>query len=145
MKAKSSRDNPYQDIIHLKRPVSTKHPPMSLYQRAAQFSSFSVLAGYDEKIDQARQVKKERMVLAETAYEEINQKLTALQAALKERPQVLPTISLTYFHPDGDGEGGTYLTDQGRLKKLDGYHRKIMMEDGRLIAMDEIVEISWQA
>ena len=37
----------YDDIIHLSRPVSKKHSPMSNFDRAAQFSPFAALTGYD--------------------------------------------------------------------------------------------------
>ena len=35
----------YSDIIHLPRPVSKTHPPMSLRDRAGQFAPFSALTG----------------------------------------------------------------------------------------------------
>lgn len=40
----------YEDIIFLPRPVSKNHPPMSLQDRAAQFSPFAALTGYGELI-----------------------------------------------------------------------------------------------
>ena len=40
----------YEDIIHLSRPVSTKHPPMSRENRAAQFAPFAALVGFEELI-----------------------------------------------------------------------------------------------
>lgn len=40
----------YQDIIDMERPVSRKHKPMSLHDRAAQFASFAALKGYDEAV-----------------------------------------------------------------------------------------------
>lgn len=36
----------YDDIINLPRPVSSKHPPMPMSDRAAQFSPFAALTGY---------------------------------------------------------------------------------------------------
>ena len=36
----------YDDIIHLPHPDSPKHPRMSLYDRAAQFSPFAALTGH---------------------------------------------------------------------------------------------------
>ncbi len=45
----------YDDIIHLPRPVSQKHRPMSMIDRAAQFSPFAALTGYEDAIhDTAR-------------------------------------------------------------------------------------------
>lgn len=37
----------YDDIIELPHPVSKKHPQMALSDRAAQFSPFAALTGYD--------------------------------------------------------------------------------------------------
>ena len=37
----------YDDLIYLPHPVSRKHPPMSAMDRAAQFSPFSALTGYE--------------------------------------------------------------------------------------------------
>lgn len=42
----------YDAIINMKRPVSKKHKPMSKLNRAAQFSSFAALKGYDENISE---------------------------------------------------------------------------------------------
>lgn len=42
---------PYDDIIGLEHPTSRRHPRMSLSDRAAQFSSFAALRGFEEKID----------------------------------------------------------------------------------------------
>jgi hypothetical protein len=41
----------YDDIINLPHPTSTKHPRMSLYDRAAQFSPFAALKGHDDAIE----------------------------------------------------------------------------------------------
>ncbi len=40
----------YDDIIHLPHHVSKVHPPMSMYQRAAQFAPFAALTGHDAAI-----------------------------------------------------------------------------------------------
>jgi hypothetical protein len=38
---------PYDDMLHLPHHVSQRHPQMSLHDRAAQFSPFAALTGYD--------------------------------------------------------------------------------------------------
>ena len=38
---------PYDDIIHLPHPTSKNRPRMSIHDRAAQFSPFAALAGYE--------------------------------------------------------------------------------------------------
>ena len=37
----------YSDMLDLPRPVSKKHPPMSLEKRAAQFMPFAALTGFE--------------------------------------------------------------------------------------------------
>lgn len=49
----------YDDIINLPHPTSKKHPRMSMINRAAQFSPFAALTGYDDAIqDVERQAEK---------------------------------------------------------------------------------------
>ena len=45
----------YADIIHLPRPVSKTHPPMSLRDRAGQFAPFSALTGLHAAADRTEQ------------------------------------------------------------------------------------------
>jgi hypothetical protein len=43
----------YADIIDLPHHVSKKHPQMPRLSRAAQFSPFAALTGFEEQIDEA--------------------------------------------------------------------------------------------
>ncbi len=43
----------YDQIINLPRHVSSKHPPMPLSKRAAQFSPYAALVGHHEQIRQS--------------------------------------------------------------------------------------------
>ena len=43
-------NNNYEDIINLPHHVSTKHPQMSIEQRAAQFAPFAALVGFEERV-----------------------------------------------------------------------------------------------
>lgn len=42
----------YDDIINLEHPSSAKHPRMPMADRAAQFSAFAALTGFDRMIDE---------------------------------------------------------------------------------------------
>jgi hypothetical protein len=46
----------YEDIIDLPHPTSTKHPRMSMHDRAAQFSPFAALTGHEEAIEETAQI-----------------------------------------------------------------------------------------
>ena len=54
------QDN-YEDIIHLPHHVSTVHPQMSRQDRAAQFSAFRALTGYEEVIQKTQKKAEKRM------------------------------------------------------------------------------------
>ena len=41
----------YEDMLDMEHHVSKKHPQMSMHDRAAQFSPFAALTGYDEAAD----------------------------------------------------------------------------------------------
>jgi hypothetical protein len=46
---------PYEDIVDLPHHVSKKHHHMSMHDRAAQFSPFAALTGYEQAIDETRE------------------------------------------------------------------------------------------
>lgn len=50
MNKKVDQKSPYADIINLPRPVSKKHAPLTMKQRAAQFSPFAAVSGHSEAI-----------------------------------------------------------------------------------------------
>ena len=50
---KENEASPYEDIIDMPHHVSTRHRPMPIGKRAAQFAPFAALSGHDEAIDRA--------------------------------------------------------------------------------------------
>ena len=55
----------YDDLLYLPHPVSRKHPPMSAMDRAAQFSPFSALTGYEAVLQEAGRLTDSRAELTE--------------------------------------------------------------------------------
>lgn len=53
-------ENNYDDMLDMPPHKSTKHPPMALASRAAQFSPFAALSGYEDAIKQTEQRMEER-------------------------------------------------------------------------------------
>ncbi len=45
----------YEDIINLPHHISERHPRMPMSERAAQFSSFAALSGYEDAIRKTEQ------------------------------------------------------------------------------------------
>ena len=65
----------YDDIIHLPHPVSTKHARMSRIDRAAQFSPFAALTGYDAVITETGRLTDSSVELDESRKEVLNERL----------------------------------------------------------------------
>ena len=62
----------YEDIINLPHHVSAKHPKMSMYNRAAQFSPFSALTGYEKATEEAQKKQEEAVRRRNAPVDEVN-------------------------------------------------------------------------
>ncbi|MEG0805886.1 MAG: YolD-like family protein [Lachnospiraceae bacterium] len=129
--------NNYDDIIQLPHPVSKKHPPMSIWDRAAQFAPFSALTGYGEAVRETARQTNRKKELDESEKERLREKLNFIADKIKESPEV----TITYFCPDEKKDGGFYECITGHVKKIDNYNRIVCMMDGTGIAIEEILEI----
>ena len=129
----------YEDIIHLPHHVSEKHPRMSMRNRAAQFSPFAALTGYDAAIRVYARQTHRRIHLSEDEQAEIGRKLRAL--AEGEAPEA----AFVYFVPDARKEGGEYVSCTARVKRIDMPARRVILTDGREIPIDDILEIDCPA
>ena len=127
----------YEDIIHLPHHVSATRPQMSMSDRAAQFSPFAALTGYDEAIKETGRLTDDRIELDENTRTALDIK----QAYLAENINIHPEISITYFLPDTKKDVGEYVTSTGSLKRIDEYERMLIFVDGRKIPIDEIANI----
>ena len=105
----------YSDIIHLPHHVSKTHPQMSMHDRAAQFSPFAALTGYDSAILETARLTEEKITLNEDMQELLDIKFQQLLEHLSEKP----LISITFFCPDKRKQGGSYVSASGTVKKLD--------------------------
>lgn len=130
--------NGYEDIMMMPRHVSTTRAPMGRWNRAAQFSPFAALTGYDAEISEAMRVTYPKLYLSVDMQEEINEKLVELVEGIAQQPQV----SLTYFVRDLKKSGGEYVTAVGQLKRFDEYERSLVLTDGRKIPVDEIYNVA---
>lgn len=127
----------YEDIIHLPHHVSSKRPPMPMSDRAAQFSPFAALTGYDDAIRETGRLTEQKIQLDEEALAILDEKFHVLQEHLDEYPE----IQFTYFKPDERKAGGTYITASGIVKKIQEYERQLILEDGSVIPIDDILEM----
>lgn len=130
--------NPYKDIINLPHHISTSRPHMSVYDRAAQFSPFAALTGYDAAITETARLTDKRIELDEDSKADLNERLCMIQDRIDEKPKV----SMVYFLADKRKSGGAYVTVTGWVKKIDKYKRTVVMQDATKIPIDLIIEIN---
>lgn len=64
----------YKDIINLPHHVSKTRPQMSMLDRAAQFSPFAALTGYDAAIKETGRLTDEKIELSEEAKASLDRK-----------------------------------------------------------------------
>lgn len=132
-------ENPYSDIIHLTRPVSKRHPKMLLQDRAAQFSPFAALSGFEEGIKETARKTTYRKELDESEKNVINEQLNQLVSLLNASQT--PTITVEYFIADTLKEGGTYSTKTGQVKKIDIYRNLLVFTDNTLVNIENIITL----
>ncbi len=130
----------YDDIIHRRRPVSRTHSPMPAEERAAQFSPFAALTGYEDVIDEAARLTAQPVELGEDAGKELNEGLARL-AARTDPPGEPAAVELTWFEPDGIKLGGEYLTRFVTVRRVDRTYRVLELEDRSVIPMDALLEL----
>ena len=120
----------YQDMLDMPRHVSRRHPQMSLSARAAQFSPFAALTGYEDVIAETGRHTDSRIYLSDDEKLSIND-------AIKD--SVGKGISLVCFVPDERKDGGSYEKAEGTLRRIDPGSGVLVLDDGRRIRIDDIV------
>jgi hypothetical protein len=129
--------NQYEDIINLPHHVSPTRPQMPMSDRAAQFAPFAALTGYDAAIKETGRLTDEKIELDEEALTALDMKYQFLMDALDDAPEV----TITYFQPDERKAGGKYVSAVGVVRKVDDFERRITMQDGAKIQMDDVLSI----
>ena len=130
----------YDDIINLPHHVSVTRPHMTVIDRAAQFSPFAALTGYAAAIKETARLTDDRVELDEYIKGALSEKLQLLAERIKEYPEII----ITYFQPDVKKNGGSYVTANSTVKKIDEYERMVVMSDGTAIPIDDIISIDGQ-
>lgn len=130
-------NNKYDDIINLPHPKSSRHAPMSMIDRGAQFSPFAALVGYDDAIRETARLTESRVELDESTKTALDEKIRWIMESMAQKPRV----SVTWFRPDERKNGGAYVETAGSVKKVDVYRRCLCMEEGEEISFESIVGI----
>ena len=126
--------NKYDDMIYLPNPTPTCKPRMSLHDRAAQFSPFAALTGYEDAVEETARLTDTRLELSEDMKTILNEKMQMIVDNLDSEP----IVTITYFVPDKKKSGGAYVDVTGVVKEIDEYERCIVMTDKKKIPIEQV-------
>ena len=126
----------YDRIIGHTHHTSKRRPHMSMINRAAQFSPFAALVGYDEAVMETARLTGEKIILDDDAVAAINRTLMQIDSGKT-------SVAITHFVPDMVKSGGEYLITSGTVKKIDRIEQTVILTDGTSIHIDDIFDISF--
>lgn len=128
----------YKDMLHLPHPVSVSHPRMSLQDRAAQFSPFAALTGYEDALRETARQTEQFIELEEDKKQEINRQICYLQQHRNEKM----IVKITYFVQDMRKSGGTYNVLEGYVYRIDENNRSLRICETEIL-IDRIYQIDF--
>ncbi|MBR5441547.1 MAG: hypothetical protein IKV44_01205 [Clostridia bacterium] len=127
----------YSDIIDLPHHTSKTQRHMSATGRAAQFSSFEALTGYEALVEEQARLTDGRLELSSEEINELNDEMNYLM----DNATLCPQVEIIYFIPDEKKAGGKYVTINMKIRKIDPILRTITDVDNNVISMDMIYKI----
>ena len=130
-------EHKYDDILNMPHHVSNTRPHMSMHDRAAQFSPFAALVGYDDAVKETARLTNEKQELTADKIADLNQKIAFLTEHADERPEV----TIEYFIPDEKKAGGMYVTLSGNFRRIDEYNHNMVFTSGEEIPLNDIFDI----
>ena len=127
----------YEDIVGISYLGSMVRPHMDPQERAAQFSPFSALTGYEEAVQETARRTEQMPELSEDQMCVLNEQIRYLRAEIGRHPEIM----VTYFEPDRRKAGGRLSEKRGRLKMIKEYEAALVFEDGTAVPADFITDI----
>ena len=127
----------YDDIINLPHHVSPTRQRMSMHDRAAQFAPFAALVGYDDAVAETARLTEARPELDAQEQRAINERLAYIVDHIHEQPEVC----VKYFIPDEHKSGGAIIEVSGKVKKISATDGIIVMADGCVIPITDVMDI----
>ena len=129
----------YSKLKNITRPQYPDLPPMSIEDRAAQFSPFAAVVGYDDAVEETARFTDSMIELSEDEVVLLNGALARLRETIGEKPQ----IRVTYFVPDAKKDGGEYVSKTGIVKRIDEYENVLIFTDGDKVTVSSIIKVEF--
>ena len=126
----------YGDIIHLSRPIS-RHPKMSVENRAKLFTPFSALRGFDIEILTKEQDRLlvSRVTLGSDQQELIRYRLNHLRSGQKVTVICFALVKELKGIPLGE-----YVAQKGKVRRVDDFYQVLVLDSG-VVAFEDIREL----
>ena len=139
MEREKEWDHRYDDILELPHPVSSRHAPMSMTDRGAQFSPFAALTGYEAAVEETARLTQTKGEMTEDKKQMLDEKLHLLLDSAHHPP----TVRITYFVPDARKAGGSYETVTGCVRGIDPLGQYLILTDKRTVPLEDLWELEW--
>ena len=105
-----------------------------MIDRAAQFSPFAALSGYDASISEAGRLTDIRSAMTEDVKDELDRMLNVISGD----PDKQYTVKVTFFHSDPLKDGGRYEEFRGTVKHIDRYGGRLIFTEGTEIPLGDL-------
>ena len=135
---KTDETHRYDDIIDMPHHVSAKRKQMDPAMRAAQFSPFAALTGFENYISEEGRFTDCRAELDEEEKNAIGARLSSLASEYPNSCEVV----VTYYSEDSKKAGGKYLTVSGKIEKIDSEKGTVTFEDGFSVLVSDVFSVS---
>lgn len=129
----------YDDILYLSHHVSPTRRRMTMAERAAQFSPFAALAGYEDAVRETGRVVEQRIDLSEEEKAVLDHKQQVILAALERGER--PKVTVTYFQPDAKKNGGAYIDFTGKIKRIKTAENRFVFMNDMEISFSDIFDL----
>lgn len=129
----------YSKILDLSRPEYPDIPKMPIEDRAAQFSPFAAVVGYEDAVAEESRLTERRIEQSEDEAAKLDMSL----ARLREEISQSPLIKATYFVPDLKKDGGEYVSKEGRVRRIDEACGLLIFTDRTSIKIADLIGLDF--
>ena len=129
----------YDDILYLPHHVSPTRRRMTMAERAAQFSPFAALVGYEDAVRETGREVEQRIELSEEEKAVLDRKQQIILAALERGER--PNVTVTYFQPDAKKDGGAYIDFTGEIKRVKTAENRFVFMNDMKISFSDIFDL----
>ncbi len=127
----------YEDILYFPHHVSKTRRRMSNFERAAQFSSFAALNGYEDGVAERARLTTEKIVLDEDQVRFLNDELSQILEKSAEQP----LVEICFFEEDPQKDGGKYIYKIGNFRTIDEEKNEVILTDRTSILIENMLYI----